>query len=63
MTVKPEPGDLPLVLDLEEGEEGGPQKLEQWVRSFVDEIKSLSGGAPIIYWGGFWKTHLNHRLS
>jgi lysozyme len=62
-TVKPEPGDLPLVLDLEEGEEVGPQKLEQWVRTFVDEIKSLSGEAPIIYSGGFWKTHLNHMTD
>lgn len=62
-TVKPEPGDLPLVLDLEDGEEVGPQKLEQWVRIFVDEIKSLSGEAPIIYSGGFWKSHLNHMTD
>ena len=62
-TVGPEPGDLPLVLDLEDGEEIGSQKLEQWVRAFVDEIKSLSGEAPIIYSGGFWKSHLNHMTD
>ena len=62
-TVQPEPGDLPLVLDLEDGEEVGPRKLEQWVRTFVDEIKSLSGEAPIIYSGGFWKSHLNHMTD
>ncbi len=62
-TVRPEPGDLPLVLDLEDGEEVGPEKLEQWVRTFVDEIKNLSGEAPIIYSGGFWKTHLNHMTD
>jgi lysozyme len=62
-TVTLEPGDLPLVLDLEDGEEIGPRRLEQWVRTFVDEIKSLSGAAPIIYSGGFWKSHLNHMTD
>jgi lysozyme len=62
-TVNLEPGDLPLVLDLEDGEEIGPKKLEQWVRTFVDEVKSLSGNAPIIYSGGFWKSHLNHMTD
>ena len=62
-TVKLEPGDLPLVLDLEDGEEIGSKKLEQWVRDFVDELKSLSGATPIIYSGGFWKSHLNHMTD
>jgi GH25 family lysozyme M1 (1,4-beta-N-acetylmuramidase) len=59
-TVKPEPGDLPLVLDLEDGEQIGSKRLEAWVRDFVAEIESLSGKPPIIYSGGFWKSHLNH---
>jgi len=62
-TVTLEPGDLPLVLDLEDGEEIGSKRLEQWVRTFVDEIKSLSGAPPIMYSGGFWKSHLNHMTD
>jgi GH25 family lysozyme M1 (1,4-beta-N-acetylmuramidase) len=62
-TVRPEPGDLPLVLDLEDGEEIGPKRLEAWVRDFVAEIEALSGKPPIIYSGGFWKSHLNHMTD
>ena len=62
-TVKPEPGDLPLVLDLEDGDEIGSERLEQWVREFVKEIEQLAGTPPIIYSGGFWKSHLNHMTD
>ena len=62
-TVELEPGDLPLVLDLEDGEEIGSQRLEQWVRTFVEEVRIHAGREPIIYSGGFWKSHLNHMTD
>ncbi|AWT27325.1 MULTISPECIES: glycoside hydrolase family 25 protein [Corynebacterium] len=46
---------LPPTLDLEETGGLGPTELQNWVREWIDEIKTLTGRDPIIYtYYSFW---------
>ena len=46
---------LPPVLDLEEHGGLNPTELQNWVREWIDEIKTLTGRDPIIYtYYSFW---------
>ena len=46
---------LPPVLDLEENGGLNPTELQNWVREWIDEIKTLTGRDPIIYtYYSFW---------
>lgn len=46
---------LPPTLDLEETGGLGPEDLQNWVRDWIDEIKTLTGRDPIIYtYYSFW---------
>ncbi|WP_313357622.1 glycoside hydrolase family 25 protein, partial [Corynebacterium variabile] len=46
---------LPPTLDLEETGGLGPKDLQNWVRDWIDEIKTLTGRDPIIYtYYSFW---------
>jgi GH25 family lysozyme M1 (1,4-beta-N-acetylmuramidase) len=50
-TVRPQAGDLPLVIDTEESRNEGatPAQVWAWLQACVAEIKRLTGKAPIIY--------------
>jgi GH25 family lysozyme M1 (1,4-beta-N-acetylmuramidase) len=51
------PGDLRAVLDFEETELSPAQSI-RYLKQAVDEVKRLTGKAPIIYTGGpFWNEH------
>jgi len=47
--LRPEPGDLRPVLDLEKTGGLTPARLAQWAHDFVDEVKKRLGTEPIIY--------------
>ncbi|MGJ4104145.1 glycoside hydrolase family 25 protein [Corynebacterium macclintockiae] len=50
---------LPPTLDLEEDGGLNPTELQNWVREWVDEIKTLTGRDPIIYtYYYFWKNKM-----
>lgn len=54
LTTGPQPS-LPPVLDLEEAGGLDPVSLQNWVREWIDEIKTLTGRDPIIYtYYSFW---------
>ncbi len=55
-TVRPEGGDLPLVLDLEQTDGATPDEVRRWTETFVERLRSLQSAAPIIYAGlFFWR--------
>lgn len=50
-TVKPEKGDLPMVVDVEELDGVEPIKMRQELQLFLDEVEAKAGTKPIIYSG------------
>lgn len=53
-------GDLPGVLDIEDGE--GGRVGVRFVRRFVRHYRQLTGHRPIIYSGNFWRDALGNPL-
>lgn len=54
LTTGPQPS-LPPTLDLEENGGLDPTALQNWVREWIDEIKTLTGRDPILYtYHSFW---------
>jgi GH25 family lysozyme M1 (1,4-beta-N-acetylmuramidase) len=47
--LRPEPGDLRPVLDLEKTGGLSPARLAQWAHDFVEEVKKRLGTEPIVY--------------
>lgn len=55
-TVRPQPGDLPIVLDLEKDDGLPPQEVRAWTEAFVNRLCELMRAPPIIYTGFyFWR--------
>lgn len=51
-----QPGDLPLVLDIEVTDGLPGSKVCNWIAKFVAEVQSLTGELPIIYtYPAFWR--------
>jgi lysozyme len=59
--VQPGPGDLPLVLDLENAGGLRHKKLAEWAKTFLDEIEDLMGEKGIFYsYGPFWEHEMGN---
>lgn len=55
-TVRPEAGDLPIVLDLEKDDGLPPAAVRAWTETFVARLRKRLGVPPIIYTGFyFWR--------
>jgi lysozyme len=55
-TVKPQEGDLQLVLDLETADGKSPTQVRAWVVAFCGQVQALTHRPPIIYTGFyFWR--------
>lgn len=51
------PGDLPPVLDLEDGAGLPPEVLIDWTHRYLNTVQALTGRQPIIYtYPDFWRT-------
>jgi lysozyme len=56
---RPQPGELPPVLDLEVTGGLGSKALSQWAEAWLDEVKARTGVSGFIYTSpNFWKTKL-----
>ena len=56
---EPSAGGLVPVLDLEASGSLGPDRLQAWVRTWLDRVRSATGVRPAIYAGPtFWRVHM-----
>jgi lysozyme len=63
-TVKPQKGDLQLVLDLEVTDGKSPAQVWAWTQSFLAEVKRLTGRPGIIYTGYyFWRDKVGNPTN
>jgi lysozyme len=63
-TVKPEPCDLPLALDVEIDDSLSPNELADSTLKCLQEIERLSGKRPIIYTSsGFWDNYVVESVA
>ena len=54
--------DLPAVLDLEASGGLGRTELATWTRTWLSEVKRLTGKAPMVYTGyNFWREKVGNR--
>jgi len=55
-TVRPSPGDLPLVLDIEATDSLPAATVKNWIQRFCSELRRKQGKPPLIYTGFyFWR--------
>lgn len=53
------PGDMPPVLDLEDGKGLPPAALIDWTHRYLNTVRTLTGRQPIIYtYPNFWRTQM-----
>ncbi|GAB2918756.1 hypothetical protein GCM10027047_15400 [Rhodococcus aerolatus] len=58
------PGDLPPVLDLESTDGLGPAALQDWTRTFLQRVQTLTGRTPIIYtYPSFWENQMGNSTA
>nr|WP_255534791.1 glycoside hydrolase family 25 protein [Pedobacter sp. SYSU D00535] len=63
-TVRPEKGDLPMVVDVEELNGVAPERMRKELALFLDHIKSKTEVKPIIYTGlSFYRDYLKGHFD